>query len=115
MVALGVQPDYVDYMMGHIVDTYDDIQSLGVERLRKIYASAGLAIRQKTQISKIETIKEMIRAMGENPEQILAKDALADGAITREESLDDYQLAVLRNQLKQLIKQESDSTNAHAL
>ena len=27
LLALGVQPDYVDYMMGHKVDTYHDIKS----------------------------------------------------------------------------------------
>ncbi len=61
MLALGVQPDYVDYFMGHTVDTYHDIQSLGIDRMRAIYAAAGLAIRKKTQISKLDTIKEMIR------------------------------------------------------
>ena len=30
MLALGVQPDYVDYMMGHTIDTYHDIQSIGL-------------------------------------------------------------------------------------
>lgn len=29
MLALAVEPDYVDYMMGHTVDTYHDIQSIG--------------------------------------------------------------------------------------
>ncbi|MCW4003632.1 MAG: site-specific integrase, partial [Candidatus Bathyarchaeota archaeon] len=29
LLALGVQPDYVDYMMGHTIDTYHDIQSIG--------------------------------------------------------------------------------------
>jgi hypothetical protein len=29
-IALGVPADYVDYMMGHTIDTYDDIQSLGI-------------------------------------------------------------------------------------
>jgi intergrase/recombinase len=27
MLALGVQADYVDYMMGHTIDTYHDIQA----------------------------------------------------------------------------------------
>jgi hypothetical protein len=37
--ALGVQSDYVDYMMGHTVSVYNDIQSLGVEKLRNVYAA----------------------------------------------------------------------------
>ncbi|MCW3998913.1 MAG: hypothetical protein NWE93_01580 [Candidatus Bathyarchaeota archaeon] len=107
MIALGVQESYVDYMMGHIPDTYHDIQSLGMEKLRSIYAAAGLAIRPKTQHSKLETIKEMIRALGENPEQILNRDALTQGATTEKKDIAEHQLAVLRNELRQLIKEEA--------
>jgi hypothetical protein len=72
LLALGVQPDYVDYMMGHTVDTYHDIQSLGVDKMRSVYAVSGLAIKQKTQINQIDALTEIIRAMGMNPEQTLA-------------------------------------------
>jgi hypothetical protein len=76
LLALGVQPDYVDYMMGHTVDTYDDIQSLGIDKLRGIYSAAGLAIRSKTQVSKVDALKEIIRAWGMNPEQVPSKRRL---------------------------------------
>jgi hypothetical protein len=69
-------------MIGHTVDSYKGIQTLGVDRLRSIYAAAGLAIRPKTKHSKLETIKEMICALGENPQQLLTLDALAQGTIT---------------------------------
>jgi hypothetical protein len=109
LLALGVQPDYVDYMMGHTVDTYDDIQSLGVDKLRNIYAIAGLSIRTKTHVNKVEALKEMIRALGMNPEQYLSREALAEGAITHrsQEDFENQQLAVLRSQLKQLLRQEA--------
>jgi hypothetical protein len=29
LMALGVQADYIDYMMGHTVDTYHDIEMKG--------------------------------------------------------------------------------------
>jgi hypothetical protein len=87
--------------------TYHDIQSLGFDKLRSLYASYGLTIKQKTQRTKLDTIKEMIRALGENPEQILAKDALVRGNITRQENSDERQLGVLREQLRQLIKDEA--------
>jgi integrase len=106
LLALGVQPDYVDYFMGHTLDTYHDIQSIGIEKLRNVYSAAGLAIRPKTQISKLEQIKEMVRALGMNPEQVLAKDALSAGAITVKES-EDQQITVLRKQLKELILAEA--------
>ncbi len=108
LIALGVQADYVDYMMGHLVDTYHDIQSVGIDKLRSIYAATGLAIRPKTQVSKVEALKEIIRAWGMNPEQLLAREALAQGATTeKQEDLADQQLAVLRQQLKKLIKEET--------
>jgi site-specific recombinase XerD len=105
LLALGAQPDYVDYMMGHTVDTYHDIQSVGVDKLRSVYATSGLAIRPKTHVNKIEAVKEMIRALGMNPEQVLAKDVLVQGAITTQDG-EDRQLAVLRRQLKELILSE---------
>jgi hypothetical protein len=49
----------------------------------------------------------MIRALGKNPEQILAKDALAQGNITRLKKPADYQIGILRQQLRQLIKDEA--------
>jgi len=109
LLALGVQPDYVDYMMGHTVDTYHDIQSLGIDKIRNVYAASGLAIKQKTQINQIDALKEIIRAMGMNPEQTLARDALSDGAITHKSSTDfeNHQLQILSNQLKQIIRQEA--------
>ena len=94
-------------MMGHIVDTYQDIQSLGIEPLRKAYQASGLCIRKKTAVSKIDALKEIIRAYGMNPEQVLSQKALADGATTYKSSEDyeEEQLGVLREELKQLIQQ----------
>ena len=109
MLAYGMQPDYVDYMMGHTVDTYHDIQSLGIGKLREAYVATGLAIRKKTHVNKIDALKEIIRAWGMNPEQVLARDALSKGAITHkcQEDLENHQLQVLSKQLKQLIREEA--------
>jgi hypothetical protein len=107
MIALGVQPDYVDYMMGHIPDTYNDIQSNGIEFLRNVYQTAGLSIRPKIKVSKIDALKEIIRAWGMNPEQLLTRQALAEGAITNQEEVIDKPLAVLGQELKRLIKLEA--------
>jgi hypothetical protein len=57
-----VDRDYIEYMMGHTISTYHDIQMKGVESLRNIYAASGLSIRPKTALSKIEALKEIIRA-----------------------------------------------------
>ena len=68
-------------MMGRRVSTYHDIQSLGIETLRKGYAASGLSIKPKTKVSKIDALKEIIRAWGMNPEQVLAKEALSEWAV----------------------------------
>ena len=94
-------------MMGHTVGTYEDVQSIGIETLRNLYASAGLAIRPKTKVNKIEQLKEIIRAWGENPEELLTKDALLRGNITETAGQTEmHQLSTLAEQLKQLIRKE---------
>jgi type I restriction-modification system DNA methylase subunit/site-specific recombinase XerD len=112
LLALGVQSDYVDYMMGHTVDTYHDIQSLGVEKLRNVYAAAGLSIKPKTKVSKIDALKEIIRAWGMNPEQVLAREALSQGATVHinPQDRENYHLQVLRQTLKELIRQETNKS-----
>ena len=98
-------------MMRHTIDTYHDIQSIGIDKLRNVYAAAGLSIRPKTQVNKVEALKEIIRAWGMNPEQLLTTNALAEGAITYTNSTDieNHQLVLLSNQLKELIRNEKTS------
>ena len=113
LLALGVQSDYVDYMMGHTVDTYHDIQMKGIEFLRNIYAASGLSIKPKTKVSKIETIKEIMRAMGMNPDQVLTREALTQGATVHidPETRMTGELQVLSKTLRELIRQESSKAN----
>jgi site-specific recombinase XerD len=78
LMALGIQPDYVDYMMGHTVDVYHDIQSKDIEFLRNVYASAGLSIKPRASYTKLDMLKETMRAWGLEPEKFLTKEALAE-------------------------------------
>lgn len=78
LMASGVQSDYVNYMMGHTVGIYHDIQSKGVEFLRNIYAAAGLSIRPRSNYSKIDMLKDILTSWGLEPEKILTKEALAE-------------------------------------
>jgi len=109
LLSLGVQPDYVDYMMGHTVDTYHDIQMKGTEFLRNIYASSGLSIRPKTKVSKVEALKEIIRAWGLNPEKILTREALTEPHRTLISTQDheNSQLQTLSKAIRDLIRQET--------
>jgi site-specific recombinase XerD len=107
MSASKIDSEIIKYFMGKTIDTYEDVQSLGIETLRNLYASAGLAIRPKTQVNRIEQLKEIIRAWGENPEEILTRDALLRGNITEtQDQTQNHQLTVLADQLRQVVKRE---------
>jgi len=107
-MALGVQADYVDYMMGHTVSTYHDIQSKGAEFLRNLYASAGLRIKPDAQVSKIEMVKEFVRGLGLNPEEILTRKEISEPHriyITSEER-DGEEIRALCLAFKETLKKE---------
>ena len=78
MEAAGANSDYAEYMMGHKISTYHDVQGLGVEKLRNAYASAALSIRPRTEVNKIDMVKEFARGLGLNPEEILVKNAFSE-------------------------------------
>jgi hypothetical protein len=81
---------------------------LGVEKLRNIYTSAGLSIRSKTKTSKIELIKEYVRALGVNPESVLTREALSEPAriYVTSQDMEDHQLKVLSKALREALKRE---------
>ena len=110
MAALGVPTEYLEYMMGHTMSTYHDLQMKGIDFLRNIYAASGLSIRPKTQLSKIDTLKEIIRAWGMNPEQILTREALTQpnrtvilGASAESEN---HEVQALSAALKDMMRKE---------
>jgi len=78
MKALGVDGDYIDYMMGHVVDTYHDIQSKGIEFLRNVYAKADYHIRPENKTTPTEMLKRMVRSVGLDPEKVLSREALGE-------------------------------------
>lgn len=115
MAALGVDRDYIEYMMGHTISTYHDIKMKGIEFLRGIYIASGLSIRQKTRISKIEALKEIIRAWGMNPEEILTKNALTKPhrTVVDRTQIEQNQIHQLSIALKQqLLKELRENPNA---
>jgi hypothetical protein len=95
-------------MMGHTISTYHDIRMKGIEYLRGVYISSGLSIKPKTRLNKLEALKEMIRAWGLNPDQVMSREALAQSnttAIDRAQ-LEQSQLAQLTSVLKQQMIKE---------
>ena len=83
----------------------------GIEFLRNIYTASGLSIRPKTKVSKVEALKEIIRAWGLNPEKILTREALTQEATTYLgfENQENNQLTILSRTLRDLIRQETAS------
>ncbi|MGF3573508.1 MAG: tyrosine-type recombinase/integrase [Candidatus Bathyarchaeia archaeon] len=120
MAALGIQTDYIEYMMGHTISTYHDIRMKGIEFLRGIYAASGLSINPKTKPSRIQILKEITRALGLNPEEILTKEALAKPhrtiiAAGMKTNRDQDHVDTLLKALKQKLKQEITSEMPNAI
>ena len=80
----------------------------GIEYLRGIYATSGLSIKPKTRVSKLDALKEIIRAWGLNPEEILTRDALTKphATIISREQVEESQLHQLSKALKQQLLKE---------
>ena len=100
-----IPTDYIDYMMGHKISTYNDIQIKGIEFLRNLYASSGLSIRPKTMISKIDRLKMYAEALGLNPDEVLSKDASVKSHRTVVDS-ESRKIQVLNEALKNAILME---------
>ena len=75
LAFLGVDRDYIEYMMGHKISSYFDIKMRGVEYLRGIYLSSGMSIRPQSEENKIEVLKQIARSWGLDPEKILSSKA----------------------------------------
>ena len=104
--SLGtIQRDYIEYMMGHTISTYNDIKMKGIEFLRNLYAQSGLSIRPKTKLSKIEQLKLIIEAWGMNPNEILSRETLSRPNRTVVD-VEKRQIEVLNQALKQAIVNE---------
>jgi len=94
--------------MGHTISTYNDIKMKGVEFLRNLYASSGLSIKPKTRLSKIDALKEIIRAWYLNPEEILTRDAMTQPhrTVIDNGQLENHQLSQLTTALRQQMPKE---------
>jgi integrase len=100
-----IPTDYIEYMMGHTISTYNDIRMKGVEFLRNFYASSGLSIRPKTRLSKVEQLKMFVESLGLNPNEVLSKDALVTPHRTVVDP-EQRKIEVLNQALKQAIIKE---------
>jgi hypothetical protein len=56
--ASKIDDEIIKYMMGKTIDTYEDVQSLGLETPRNLYTAAGLAIRPKPKLTESSNSKK---------------------------------------------------------
>ena len=112
LAALGVNSDYIEYMMGHRVNTYHDVKMIGVEKLRQIYARSTLSIRPKAPSDKLEMLKEFTRSLGLDPEKIIVRDALAEPHRATVNAADEgrAQFSALSAAIREWIRQEAAGT-----
>jgi hypothetical protein len=80
----------------------------GIEFLRNIYASSGLSIRPKTKATRLEMLKQIVRAWGMDPDRVLVKEAFIEPHRTIVSPLDreEVQIRVLSQALKEMILKE---------
>jgi len=73
LTALGVQPEYAEYLLGHRSSTYLDIRSKGVEFLRDIYNKADLRISKQPHEAeyKRKFTTKILQSLGVDPEDYL--------------------------------------------
>ena len=108
LMALGIQSDYVDYMMGHTVDTYHDIESKGVEFLRSLYANSGLHIRPKGALTPKDQLRAMARGFGLSPEEAarLLTSSESHRAFATQEEQEEHEIKVLCDAITERIKKK---------
>jgi hypothetical protein len=90
----------------------------GIEFLRGIYIASGLIIRPKTLLNKLDAFKEIIRAGGLNPDQVLSREALSQphATVIDRAQLEQVQLAQLTTALKQqMIKEIRETENEKSM
>jgi len=69
-VGSGMPESHADFMMGHVTDTYNQVQSLGIEKLRAVYKSADLSIRTDSRNGKVDLLKQMLRSLGATSDEM---------------------------------------------
>ena len=107
-MALGIQGDYVDYMMGHTVNSYHDIQSKGVAFLRGLYANAGLRIQPKASLTPKERLRAITRGFGLSPEETarLLTSSEPHRAYASQEDREKHEVRVLCDAITERIKEK---------
>jgi len=65
-ITAGLPESHADYMMGHVEDTYNQVHSLGVEKLRKEYDDTKVFIRSPTG-NPDEALEQLVQRVTSDP------------------------------------------------
>jgi len=105
-LTLSSDSDYVEYMMGHTITTYHDIQSKGVEFLRGLYGNANLTIRPKGSLTPREQLQAIARGFGLCPEEAarLLTSSEPHRAYASQEERKEHEVRVLCDAITERIK-----------
>ncbi|MHA1362509.1 MAG: tyrosine-type recombinase/integrase [Candidatus Freyarchaeota archaeon] len=119
LASLGVSSDYIEYMMGHKVPTYHDIQMKGVEFLRNIYSASGFSIKPQTKYTEMNILKSLITNIGtledlqtiadhiaHRIQQLKSKVEPHRTIIIDQKTREEIEIQELRKALKRIIKRE---------
>ena len=91
----------------------------GIEFLRNEYAKAGLSLKPKSETNKMAIVRDFVKSMGLNPEEILSKEAqemphrtvITTRTQLPEQDQINLMLRALMQKLKQDIITETQETN----
>jgi len=100
--------DYIEYLMGHTISTYNDIQMKGVDFLRNKYALAGLSIRQKEKADIYDFVEDVIRSKGYSIDAELLRRAIVKPHRTVYSPLgyEEERRTAIRNTFMEMLKKE---------
>ena len=120
LVSKGVPESYAEYMMGHVPDKYgyNDVESLGVDKLRDIYAVANLRIQEEPKASDrgalIKILRSLVKESGLDPDKVITWDAINQPgplaephhSIVEPDDLEERQIRALSVALRESLKKE---------
>jgi site-specific recombinase XerD len=76
MSVLGVQRQFIEYMMGHKTDQYLDVKMAGIEYLRDIYNLSGISLSPTEGYDRLALLKQAIERLDLKPQEVLRPEIL---------------------------------------
>jgi integrase len=103
-----IPADYIDYMMGHIVSTYNDIQMKGIDYLRGLYALSGLSIIQKEKADIYCFVEDILKGKGYNIDKELLRRAISKPhrTVCSPVSLEEERRSAIRDGFMEMLRKE---------